>query len=147
MASASSTLRVFAAPYGVDNTQRRQIINGTCILSPAGTYVNSANISSGIPLFWGNMQDGNFGNLPTFQPQVGPWGPTNPSTPLKVTFYSRGNLATLPGYTYIYNKIAVNGVSTGSTTLRIFSGTTELTNAASITADNIDFEAEFVRQL
>ena len=72
MASASSTLRVFAAPYGVDNTQRRQIINGTCILSPARTYVNSANISSGIPLFWGNMQDGNFGNLPTFQPQVGP---------------------------------------------------------------------------
>ena len=59
----------------------------------------------------------------------------------------RGNLATLPGYTYIYNKVSVNGVSTGSTTLRIFNGTTELTNGAAITADNIDFEAEFVRQL
>ena len=58
MASASSTLRVNPHPYGVDNTQRRQIINGTCILSPSGTYINTANASSGIPLNWHNMQDG-----------------------------------------------------------------------------------------
>ena len=73
MASASSTLRVNAHPYGVDNQQRRQIVYGGCILSPGDTYINTANASSGIPLFWGSMQDGNFQNLPTFQPQVGPW--------------------------------------------------------------------------
>lgn len=139
MASASSTLRVKPAPFGVDNTQRRQHVYGFCILSPSGTYINTANASSGIPLNWQNMQDGNFQNLPVFQPQIGPWGPTIPSV---AYFYSIGGLGTVPGYDYVYNKM-----SNGSSTLRIFNSGTELANSAAITADNIDFEAEFVRQL
>ena len=144
MASASSTLRVNAHPYGVDNTQRRQIVYGQCILSPSGTYINTANASSGIPLFWGSMQDGNFQNLPTFQPHVGPWvdGIAGCVRPSWVDFQSSGAEATIPGYQYVYNKMA-----NGSSTLRILSGGTELTDAASITADNIIFRAEVIRNL
>lgn len=141
MASASSTLRVNPFPYGVDNTQRRQVVYGTCILSPSGTYINNSNSSSGIPLNWGNMQDANFGNL-SFAPQVGPWtnnvaGQLEPDV---AYFFSIGNEATIPGYTYVYNK-----PTTGSTTIRIMNGTTELANNAAITSDNIGFCAEFIR--
>lgn len=142
MASASSTLRVNPFPYGVDNTQRRQVVYGTCILSPAGTYINPGNSSNGIPLNWGAMQDGNSKSNGPFAPQVGPWtnnvaGQVEPDV---AYFFSIGNETTIPGYTYVYNK-----PTTGSTTLRIMNGTTELTNAASITADNIGFCAEFIR--
>ncbi len=144
MASASSTLRVNAHPYGVDNTQRRQIVYGTCILSPSGTYINTSNASSGIPLIWGNMQDGNHNNQPTFQPQTGPWvdniaGCVRPSW---ADFSTAGAETTIPDYEYVYNKMA-----NGSSTLRILSAGTELTNNAAITADNIIFRAEFIRNL
>ncbi len=142
MASASSTLRVNPHPYGVDNTQRRQIINGTCILSPSGTYINTANASSGIPLNWHNMQDGNFQNQPTFNPQSGPGAP-NFGSPAYARFYTVGNETTIPDYSYVYT-IPSGG---GSSTLRIIASGTELANNAAITADNIAFEAEFIRGL
>ena len=135
MPAASSTLRVNPHPYGVDNTQRRQIVYGTCILSPSGTYS-----TLGVPLDWRNMQDGNFNNNPKFVPQVGP--ATTLGAPAWVEFTSIGNETTQPGYVYTYSK-----PTTGSTTLRISSGGTELTGGASITADNIVFRAEFIRGL
>ncbi len=138
MASASSTLRVNPYPFGVDNTQMRQKIYGTCILSPSGTYINTSNASSGIPLNWWTMQDGNFGNQPTFLPTVGP----TQISPAYARFFTAGQETTIPGYGYVYNVLA-----NGSSTLRILSGGTELTNTAAITADNISFEAEFIRNL
>ena len=142
MASASSTLRVNPYPKGVDNTQQRQLVYGKCILSPSGTYINTANANSGIPLNWGAMQDGNSASNGPFAPQVGPWtnnvaGQVIPETAF---FFSTGNQTTIPAYTYVFNKPA-----TGSSTLRILGSGTELTNNAAITADNISFVAEFIR--
>ncbi len=140
MASASSTLRVKPFPKGTDNNQRRQYVYGTCILSPSGTYLNTSSSASGIPLNWGNMQDGNFANLSPFIPAASSF--SGSVKPENATFFSVGGLTTLPGYTYVYNK-----PTTGSTTLRILNAGTELTNNAAITADNIEFEAEFIRGL
>ena len=142
MASASSTLRVAPHPYGVDNTQRRQIVYGTCILSPSGTYINTSNALSGIPLNWGLMQDGNSASNGAFIPQVGPWtnNVAGQVRPQWAEFQSIGNETTIPGYVYVYNQ-----TPTGSSTLRIIGSGTELTNNAAITADNIQFRAEFIR--
>ena len=138
MASASSTLRVNPYPFGVDNTQMRQKIYGTCILSPSGTYINTSNASSGIPLNWWAMQDGNFGNQPTFLVTAGP----TQISPAIARFFTTGAETTIPDYSYVYNVLA-----NGSSTLRIVGAGTELTNNAAITADNIGFEAEFIRNL
>ena len=138
MASASSTLRVNPYSYGVDNTQKREKIYGTCILSPSGTYINTSNASSGIPLNWWAMQDGNQNNQPSFFPLAS----KSQVSPTYARFFTAGAETTIPGYGYVYNVLA-----NGSSTLRILSAGTELTNNAAITADNISFEAEFIRNL
>ncbi len=138
MASASSTLRVNAWPNGMDNTQRRQRMFGTLILSPSGTYINTSNASSGIPLNWGGMQDANQNNLTGIQPLVSAAN----INPVMARFYTAGNETTIPDYQYVYNR-----PSSGSSTLRIIGAGTELTNNAAITADNIAWEAEWIREL
>jgi len=130
MATASSTLLVNPYPTGVDNTQRRVVVYGTCVLS-ADNYV-----TGGIPLGWTRMRKAST-NTPFTPPQV---GPISVAAPKWAEFESVGNETTQPGYVYTYNV-----PTTGSTTLRISSGGTELTNGAAITADNIVFKAEWVR--
>jgi hypothetical protein len=120
MAAATATLTVAAYPNGVDNTQRRQILNGTCALSAGGTYV-----TNGIPTNWNALVDGNGGGR--FIPL------TTKSQPAQASFFSE----VAGGYGYVYDQT--------HNTLRIFSGGTELTNGAAITADTIGFRAEYVR--
>lgn len=130
MANATATLTVKAYPYGVDNTQRRQILNGTCVLLSGGTYV-----TGGIPVAWDALKNGEFASG-TFQQQTGPWD----VNPLKAEFFSvGGGETTIPPYAYIYDSTNV--------TLRIMDTSTglELASAAAITADTIQFEATFLR--
>lgn len=127
MAAATATLTVNAYPNGVDNTQRRQILNGKCVLSAAGTYP-----ANGVPVSWGAMVDGNAG---------GPFIPASstdvpiPGTP---QFYSQiGAAADGKNYSYAYD--ATHG------TLRIFLGGTELTTGNVPAVDTIGFTVEFAR--
>ena len=124
MANATATLPVNPFPAGRDHTQYRSYVYGVCALSSGGTYV-----TNGIPLTWTAMQDGNLANA---KPFIGDWGPTQ-TQPQDAWFYS----ALSSGYSYVFDKT--------HNTLRIFSGSTELANGASITADTINFAAEFLK--
>lgn len=131
MAAATATLEVNPYPKGVDNTQRRTIIYGTCTLSAGGTYV-----TNGIPLNWAQLIDGNSdGGKYFIIPNVGPTQ-TKPSV---AWFYSVGQAAgtAIPGYDYVYDTV--------NNTLRIASGTAELADLAAITADLIGFCAEYIK--
>jgi hypothetical protein len=124
MANATATLTVNPWPKGLDQTQLRAIVYGICALLTGGTYT-----TNGIPINWGAMQDGNFNNLPPFQ---GNWGPLQ-TQPQDAWFYSALDGA----YQYNFDKT--------HNTLRINSGGTELANGAAITADAINFRAEFLK--
>lgn len=133
MAEAVATLSVNPYPKGLDQTQLRAVIYGTCSLSAGGTYA-----TNGIPLNWTGvtvsgtpaLQDGNFNNTAPF---LGNWGPLQ-TQPQDAWFYSS---TAASGYSYVYDTV--------HNTLRIFSGGTELANAAAITADTIHFCAEFLK--
>lgn len=123
----ASQLTVNAYPNGVDNTLRRQEIDGTCALT--GTYV-----TGGIPTSWITMLDAATGHH-----FVGAFGPQT-TQPIKARFFSiGGGETTIPPYSYIWDKT--------NNALRILNTSTglELAAAATITADTIGFEAEFVR--
>lgn len=125
MAAATSSLKINAHPYGIDNTQRRIIVNGICTLSASGTYTNPG----GVPLSWAFTDaQGN----PATIPQVS--AAQIAAGPVSAFFFSTAS----GQYNYGYNK-AGNGLVIGS-------GGTQLANAAAITADTIGFEAEFVRE-
>jgi hypothetical protein len=122
MASVA-TLTVAAYPNGVDNTQRRQILNGICALS-ASTYP-----ANGVPITWKFLSaEGG-----QFIPQTSTDVPI-PGTP---QFYSElGAAADTNQYTYVYD--SVHG------TLRIFLAGVEFTSG-NVPVDTIAFTAEFVR--
>lgn len=123
MANAIATLTVNAYPNGVDNTQRRQELHGTCALSSGGTYVNPG----GIPISWASLLSAEGG---AFIPDT-----SNPLPVAGSVFFTSQSGAT--GYSYIY--------SYATQALRIWNGGTELLNAAAITPDTIGFIAEFSR--
>jgi hypothetical protein len=130
MANATATLTVYAHPYGVDNTMRRQILQGSCALLAGGTY-----ITGGVPTVWTGLVDGGTGN----HFQGAQWSPQT-TQPCEAYFYSIGKgETTIPPYTYVWDKT--------NNALRILIGNTglEIANGAAITADNIEFSAEFVR--
>jgi hypothetical protein len=56
MANSKATIKLFAWPRGVDNTQRNIILRGTISIGPTGT----ANIypAGGFPLDWTSVQSG-----------------------------------------------------------------------------------------
>lgn len=118
MAQAVATLTVSPHPFGVDNTQHRQILNGICGLTAGGTYV-----TLGIPLPWITMVDG----VGRFMPQ------STATQPFLAFFFSQLG----SGYGYVFDTV--------HNTLRIFNGGNELVNAAAIVADTIGFEAEYIR--
>lgn len=120
MAVAVATLTVAAYPNGVDNTQRRQILNGICAMSGPGVNTYPAN---GVPLPWSAM----------LSAEGGPFIPlTTKSQPIVAFFFSELG----SGLGYVYDQT--------HNTLRIFSAGTEL-GAVAIPADTIGFEAEYVR--
>lgn len=121
MAVAVATLTVAAHPNGVDNTQRRQILNGICALSGPGVNTYPPN---GVPLPWTSLLDGGSGGR--FTPQ------TSLAQPIVAFFFSELG----SGLGYVYDQT--------HNTLRIFSAGTELA-AVAIPADTIGFEAEYVR--
>jgi hypothetical protein len=123
----ATTLTINAFPLGVDNTQAQQVLYGTVTIT--GTYV-----TNGVPVNWNAMKnpDGS-----TFQPSIGP----STNDPIVVYFSSSiGGVQTVtpPGLqSYIYDSV--------HNSIRIYGGSTELANAAAITADTIVFEAHFAR--
>ena len=121
MATATATLTVNAHPNGVDNTQRRVYYYGVLALSGGGTYA-----TNGISLPWSAMVDPSGAKV---IPQAGP----NTTQPQDASFYSSVG----GGYGYVFDKT--------HNTIRIFNGGTELINGAAITADTINFCAEYVR--
>jgi hypothetical protein len=121
MATAVATITVNNHPNGLDNTQRRVYYYGVLALSGGGTYV-----TNGIPLPWSAMVDQSGAKV------VAQAGPAT-TQPQDASFYSAlGGI-----YQYNYDKT--------HNTLRIISGGTELANAAAITADTINFCAEYLR--
>lgn len=130
MAVATATLTLYPYPKGVDNTQRRKIVQGTCAIqaSPA-TYA-----TGGLAITWSQIA-----------PSASADGLTEPTaTPLLAEFFSVGGT----GFIYGYNK------STGK--LQIFTGAaaqsalTELSAAAvpaGVSGDTIEFYAEFIRNI
>lgn len=125
MASAA-TLTVNAYPNGVDNTQRRQVVNGLCALS-ASTYP-----ANGIPINWAAMINGNGGGL--FLPASSTDVPIAGTPQFTST---KGAAADGSNYTYAYD--ATHG------TLRIFLGGAEFTTGDAVIVDTIAFTAEFAR--
>jgi predicted permease len=118
MATATVALTVNAHPYGVDNTQRRQILDGIAALSGGGTYA-----TNGLPFTWSfvNAEGGAF--IPNFSTLI----------PVFAEFFTKaGGL-----YVYWYDTV--------HNTLRISLAGVELANGAAITADTIAFHAEFPR--
>jgi hypothetical protein len=128
MAAATLTLTVAAFPNGVDNTQRRQTLNGTCALSAGGTYP-----ALGVPFTW-SFIDGNSGGSGAFVPDSSTGVPI-PGTP---QFYSN-IAAAADGHNYSYEYDQVHG------TLRIFLAGTEFTTGNAVIADTIGFTVEFAR--
>lgn len=131
MATATATMTLYPYPKGVDNTQRRKVLMGTCAVqaSPA------AYATGGLPITWSQLA-----------PSASADGLSEPTTtPLVADFYSISG----SGFVYAYNK------STGK--LQIFTGAaaqsalTELTNASAIPAgvsgDTIEVYAEFIRNM
>jgi hypothetical protein len=118
MATAVATLTVNGHPNGVDNTQRREILNGIMALNAGGTYA-----TFGVPFTWKFLTAEGGAFIPNF----------NTMSPVWAAFLS------LVGGTYQYLYDPVHG------TLRIYQAGVELANAAAITADTIGFRAEFVR--
>src|SRR5690348_14781320 len=115
MATATTTVAVNAFPTGVDETGRFGHLYGTITIGSGGTYV-----TNGLPVTWGVAQNV-FADAPFF-----------------CTAFS---LST--GFAYAYDAT--------HNTLRIFEqnattgGLAELANAASVTADTLQFHATFKR--
>ena len=133
MSAATAQLTVAQWPNGIDETQTRVHIYGKCVLLTAGTYP-----ALGVPLNWtatgtDPIADGNQNGAVPF---LGNWGPDQ-TQPADAFFYSAGGEAATDqvGYGYVFDKT--------NNTLRITSGGTELSTGATITADTINFEAEF----
>lgn len=111
-------LTVNGYPNGVDNTQRRQILNGIAAIAGGTVYA-----ADGLPFTW-EFEDASGGAfVPDFQT----------ATPVWVEFHS------LAGGTYQYLYDPTHG------TLRIYQAGVELAAGAAIAADTIGFRAEFVR--
>lgn len=119
MALPTVTPTVAATPYGNDNTQRREILEGTLVLTASGTYA-----TNGVPFTWKftNAEGGNF--IPNFNAVIPSW----------VELQSiAGNIAN----TYLYDPV--------HNTIRIAVNGTELGNTVAIPSDTIGFRAEFPR--
>lgn len=123
MADATVALAAKPFPYGVDNTQRRQIIYGTAtITANAGT-----GPATGLPLNWWAVSNPSGG---TIAPEVGP----GVTTPDFVTFQGQGSESTveqLYSFDYTNNSLLVWRAGAFVTT--------------GIVADTVEFKAEFVR--
>lgn len=127
MAVATATLTVNAYPNGVDNTQRRQQINGTCVLLVAGTYP-----TLGIPVSFSGMKSGETGGAFILDNSTA--APISGS----VAFFSMiGPSSANTNQTYIYDYT--------HKTLRIFVGGTEVVSPAVPATDTIGFTAEFAK--
>src|ERR1700761_2750012 len=130
MAAATSKLVVNAFPLGVDNTQRQQVVYGTIQLSSGGTYVNP----NGVPITWVFFNPDGSSFVPAISAQT--------NDPIVAYFTSAlGGVQASGGGTglqsYIYDSV--------HNTLRIYGGSTELTNAGAITVDTITFEVHYAR--
>lgn len=112
-------LTVNAPPQGVDNTQRRQIVNGKITNLPANYTTNGIAINFAALVDWiggAFLPEGS--GVIVGSPRI---------------FSQAGNV----GLTYAYDP--VHG------TLRIAQNGTELGNGVAIPADTIGFEVEFAR--
>src|ERR1700749_929595 len=121
MAAATSKLVVNAFPQGVDNTQRQQVVYGTIQLSASGTYS-----TNGVPITWVFFNPDGSSFVPAISAQT--------NDPIVAYFTSAlGGVQASGGGTglqsYIYDSV--------HNTLRIYGGSTELTNAGAITVDTI----------
>lgn len=118
MATATITLTVNGYPNGVDNTQRRQILDGIAALLAGGTYV-----TDGLPFTWKFLEATGGSFIPDFSTAV----------PVYATFFSKsGSL-----FSYEFN------YATGA--LLILTAGAQLANGTVVTADTIGFHAEFVK--
>ena len=122
MAAATATPTVANHPYGVDNTQRRQILDGTLAISASpATYV-----TNGLPVSFVNEK------LKVVT-----------ATPAYVDFAGTG------GYQYVYDY--THGTIRIFESTASAAAFTELSNGAAIPAavsgDSIHFHAEFPRAL
>jgi hypothetical protein len=123
MATATVKLKVNAPPAGVDNTQRRQIVEGVATLSTGGDYV-----AGGLPMTWvfTDSQGGAF---------IPEW---SDAEPLWTEFKSLGGNV---GQTYLYEA----GDADGAGFLHIAVDGTELDGAVAIPADIVGFRVEYAR--
>src|SRR5690242_1666335 len=112
MATATVKLTVNAYPNGVDNTQRRQILDGIAALSVGGTYA-----TNGIPFAWAFLAAEGGAFIPDFSTMV----------PVLALFFTIASGL----YEYWWDTV--------HQTLRISLAGVELTNGAAITADTIAF--------
>ena len=124
MAASTATPTINAFPNGVDNTARRQIIDGTVAISASpGTYV-----TNGLPISFVNEQL----KVATAKPAA-------------VSFSG------LAGYVYVYDyaHATIRIFETGNATTGV--PLQELANAlampAGVSGDTITFHAEFPRAL
>jgi hypothetical protein len=118
MATATVTLTVNAYPNGVDNTQRRQTLDGVLALNTGGLYA-----TDGVPLTWTFLSEEGGAFIPDFETAV--------------PVYT--DIKTLEGGLYAY------WYDTVHKTLRISLAGDELEDGDAITADTIGFHAEFAR--
>jgi hypothetical protein len=126
MADATVAMNVNSYPTGIDTTLNRTIIYGTAtITANAGT-----GPSTGLPLNWATMGDGNFNNGQNFVLPVGPLQ----TKPQFVIFQGNGTESTAEQlYSYDYT----------NDSLLVWRAGAFVTSG--IVADTVNFKAEFIK--
>lgn len=124
MAVASLVLTLKPYPKGVDNTQRRQILYGTAVI----TAGDGTAASTGIPVSWNKIK--NPSGVGFVQPLAGP----KQTKPEVAQFQGQGTEATAQQqYTYDFT----NG------SVLVWVAGVQVTTG--IVADTLTFRAEFIR--
>ena len=127
MADAAVVMTVNPYPNGVDTTQRRVKIYGTAAITANG----GTSPSTGLPLSWSTLIDGNFGSGTFIIPQVGPVQAA--AGPANAEFESTGNATATQTYRYDPTNDSLVVYAAGAP---IETG---------IAADTLSFEAEFIK--
>ena len=132
MAAATTTLKVYAHPQGIDNTQRRIKVSGTCTITASPATYTPGGIGNPTTVSW------TFTDIVTGQQVL---LNTTQATPIMAYFTSVSG----SGYTYGWNKatnklqIFTTGTATQAAQAELASGTIP----AGVSGDVIEFDAEF----
>lgn len=134
MAAAVTTLKIYAHPLGIDNTQRRVKVSGTVTISASPATYTTGGIGNPTTVAW-TFTDAVTGQQVLLD--------TTQAAPIMAYFTSVGG----SGYDYAWNK-ATNKLQIFTTGTATQAAKAELSSGAipaGVSGDVIEFDAEFAR--